>query len=331
MPRSFRPGRFSTWVRDGQEEGSVQCVVEDSGREHRIELFLENGKRKYSLNGNRVAGVHEVSEVLKLVFFGPEDLRLVKGGPSERRGFMDRAIYRAAPSHLKLIQDYQKTMRERNALLAQYPRGRLPSGLLESFEEQLVHLGCRICSERARYVSALVREVDEYWRALEPITGGSLQVIYSGGYGIDAEQWVTGDEELEGTAMDNLRELRGRDLERATTGAGPHLDDLTILFGGQAARDRASQGQTRSLVAALRIGEMLEWKRNHDVTPILMMDDLSSELDQEHYKVVMEAIEGKAEQVILTTTTPEYVINDRHARLFQVSGGEVLTERNLEG
>ena len=322
MPRSFRAGRYGDWVRRGAERGAVQCVLATAHGNVDLSLHLENGRRTYLLDDRRVGGVADLAAHLKIVFFGPEDLKLLKGGPGERRRFLDRALYREDPAHLGLVQDYQELVKQRNALIKEYGRGRLPAGLLESYEEQLVRRGAELTAARARIAAAIGEEVARYWEGVQSVSGGVVSLRYRSGYGVEVNEKMTVAGFL-GAAEEALARVRAEDMARAVTGAGPHLDDLELLFDGRPARSQASQGQIRSLAAALRMGELLLWKRQRGVAPILMMDDLSSELDREHYRVIMSSVQAHAGQVILTTTSPEYVLHDVEAALFQVDDGRV--------
>ncbi len=328
MPRSFRAGRYEDWVRHGSMRGAIQCVLATKLGDIKLSLHLENGRRTYLMDDQRVKGVADLAAHLKIVFFGPEDLKLIKGGPGERRRFLDRALYRENPAHLGLVQDYNDLMRQRNALLKEYNRGRLSAGLLESYEEQLIRKGAELTAGRIRIAAAIGDEVGRYWESVQPVSGGAVSLRYQSGYGVEVNEKMTATKFL-GAAKEALARVRAEDMVRAVTGAGPHLDDLELLFDGRPARSQASQGQIRSLAAALRMGELLLWKRQRGVAPILMMDDLSSELDREHYRVIMAGVRTHAEQVILTTTSPEYVLHDVKATLFNVDNGRVEPYGNV--
>lgn len=328
MPRSFRPGRYADWVAAGAEQGSVRCTLATALGELSLALQLENGRRTWLLDDRKVGGVAELATHLKIVFFGPEDLKLIKGGPGERRRFLDRAAYREEPTHLVRVQEYQDLVRQRNNLLRDFGTGRLPAGLLESYEEQLVRRGAELTATRARLAKDLGQEIARYWAGIQPISGGELTLRYRSGYGIDPEGMDAGT--LVAAAEEALAQCRGEDMVRAVTGSGPHLDDLEIRFDGRPARSFASQGQIRSLAAALRMGELILWRHRRGEAPILMMDDLSSELDREHYRVIMDGVREHAGQVILTTTTPEYVLQNTEATLFHVHEGRVERDADKE-
>ncbi len=328
MPRSFRPGRFVDWVAAGAEQGSVRCALATQHGDLALALQLENGRRTWLLGDQRVGGVADLAAHLKIVFFGPEDLKLIKGGPGERRRFLDRAVYREDPLHLGRVQEYQDLVKHRNTLLKEFSRGRLPAGLIESYEEQLLRRGAELTATRARLAADLETEVARYWAGVRSVSGGEVTIKYRSGYGIEPEGMDAGT--LLAAAEESLARARSDDMARAVTGVGPHLDDLEIRFDERPARSHASQGQIRSLAAALRMGELILWRRRRGEAPILMMDDLSSELDQEHYRVIMEGVRAHAGQVILTTTTPEYVLQNTKAALFRVREGRVERDARKE-
>lgn len=324
LPRSFRPGRIQEWIRSGQTQASVQCSVVCRGAEHELAMFFEDGRRWFQLDGKRVDGVAALSEHLKIIFFGPDDLSLVKGGPGERRRYMDRGIYRHGAGYLDRVSDYLEMIRQRNSMLRDLGMGKLPSGLIEAYEERMIELGARITLTRSRFVAELRREVETYWTRLEPITRGRLHLEYKSGYG-EAELPDSLPEMME-LAGQALERSRSQDIRRQATGVGPHLDELEISLRGEPARTMASQGQIRSIVAALRLGELLHWKSRNQDPAILMMDDLSSELDPAHFRAIMAAVEEHAGQVILTTTAAEYMLNDHIAAVFLVDDGQIRSD-----
>lgn len=328
MPRSFRSGRYMDWVAAGAERGATQCTLATAHGDLDLALHLENGRRSWFLDDRKVGGVADLSEHLKIVFFGPEDLKLIKGGPGDRRRFLDRAIYREEPSHLARVQEYQDLVRQRNALLKDFGYGRLPVGLLESYEEQLLRRGAELTATRARLTAALSVEVARYWAGIQPVSGGALRLTYRSGYCFDPTGMDAGA--LLAAAEEALAGARSGDMARAVTSVGPHVDDLEIRFDDRPARSHASQGQIRSIAAALRMGELILWRQRRGEAPILMMDDLSSELDQEHYRVIMAGVRAHAGQVILTTTTPEYVLQNTEAALFHVNEGRVERDAHEE-
>ncbi|MBM4370011.1 MAG: DNA replication and repair protein RecF [Deltaproteobacteria bacterium] len=322
MPRGFRSGRYADWVMNGASRASVRCLVDDGRGERSLALELEEGRRSFLLDERRVPGITELAGHLKIVFFGPEDLRLVKGGPEERRRLLDRGLFREDPSHLARVQELQEVLRHRSALLRDFGTGRLPGGLLESYEERFLDMATRLTCARASFAAALEGALQRYWEGVRPVCGGGVSLRYRSGFDLE----ISPEEEpdtLRPRAAEALERARRDDLVRHTTGVGPHLDDLELLLDGRPARFQASQGQVRSLAAALRMGELLLWKERRGSSPVLMMDDLSSELDREHYRVIMEGVRAHAGQVILTTTSPEYVLQDIPATLYHVCEGRV--------
>ncbi|MFH1531796.1 MAG: DNA replication and repair protein RecF [Pseudomonadota bacterium] len=328
MPRSFRAGRFADWVMTGAEQGAVQCTLATGHGDLALALQLEGGRRSWFLDDQRVAGVAEIAAHLKIVFFGPEDLKLIKGGPEERRRFLDRAAYREDPAHLERVQVYRELLSQRNTLLREFGIGRLPAGLLESYEEQLIRRGAELTATRARLAADLGAEIAGYWAGVQAVSGGSVTLRYRSGYGFEPEGMDAGT--LLAATEESLARARAEDMARAGTSVGPHLDDLEIRFDDHPARVHASQGQIRSLAAALRMGELILWRRRQGEAPILMMDDLSSELDRDHYRVIMEGVRAHAGQVILTTTTPKYVLQNTEAALFHVYEGRVERDATEE-
>ncbi len=322
MPSSFRNGRLTDWIRFGETEASVMLSVENSGLLQKISMFLEDNKRTFDINKKKAKNIAELSKILKVIFFGPDDLRVIKNGPGERRRLMDRAIFRQDPSYLSLSQNYLELVRQRNSLIQDGMYDKKAGVLLDSYEERMVELGCEITNIRREFIDSFSKEVSSYWKSLGDF--GRVDMEYRSGYG------AIPDSDIQTFAMDRLNQRRRDDQIRGKTSVGPHLDNLNIKFNGMLAKNHASQGQMRGIVTALRIGELILWKKRYGTSPVLMMDDLSSELDQFHYKKIMSAISKYSRQVILTTTNPEFVLNDIRGRVFEVSDGNCVQNQGYE-
>lgn len=319
MPKSFRKGGISDWIREDQSEASIQCGFFDGKEALQVEMFMEDGHRSFALNGKKTRNVGEISDRMKLVFFGPDDLNIVKGGPQERRRFLDKAIYAYDPGYLGVMQDYLEVVKNRNSVIKDYVLGRLPNGLMESYDEMLVRLGLKICTARLEFLSFFAPEFEAFCGEFFEHENRKIRLKYLQTFG--------GDEDR--TEPDSILEFiarnRAAELGRMCTMFGPHLDDLEILMNGQPARTRASQGQARTISAALRAAELLVWKKRRQEAPVLLLDDLPSELDDHHHRMVMRAMENEAGQVLLTTTSPESVIENRPVKVFFMSNGNLVS------
>jgi DNA replication and repair protein RecF len=271
-----------------------------------VTISVAGGKRTARVDGKAVRDPDELFGGLAVVAFTPDDLALVKGGPEGRRRLLDRAVQNRQPAQLADTRDYLRALRSRNQLLRE---GASPA-LHEAFEEPLARIGARLRLRREKLLDEMrehaVRAFAEVARGEEP-----LQIAYlaagrdSDRLGPDAS--AGGDDALAAALLAALRRRFPRDRERGYTSVGPHADDLSLSLGNRAARLFASQGQARAVVLAFKIGEIENLRRVQGRAPLLLLDDVSSELDPERNEFLMRYLRDVRGQVVLTTTDPRLV------------------------
>jgi DNA replication and repair protein RecF len=219
------------------------------------------GPRKSALvDGKEVASVSEFAGTVPLISFSPDDLALVKSGPVERRRFLDFLTCQTAPSHRDRLSAYQRALVQRNALLADLGARRVTAAaataLLEPWDEAVRSESARVQAARSRTVEGIVPGAREAFRGID---GRNLGLVYAP------------DEFDPGRAVDELR--------RGVTVSGAHRDELLVTIDGEEARRYASQGQQRSAVLALKLAALDYLERSLGETPVLLLDDVMSELD----------------------------------------------------
>ena len=288
------------------------------GRDQKALLSLENGRRSSVINGvKKKTGAALVGKV-RAVIFSPEHLLLIKEGPARRRAFLDGALCQLRPSYAGALALYHRALAQRNALLKDI--GRFPELLdtLEVWDQRLARLGVAVMEERRRYVQRLAPQAQE---AYEGISRGKEELGLS-----YAPFLPLGDTQEEGEAQ-FLRELRRTeksDLRTGFTSMGPHRDDLEITLSGLSARMYGSQGQQRSAVLALKLAEAQVLSRLSGEAPVVLLDDVMSELDQSRQDYLLNHLHGR--QVFLTCCSPETVSLQETGRRFRVEAGEVFPE-----
>ncbi len=285
--QSFRGAPREAIVRQGAAEAKVRCEVLTGKRKVAIEIEVLLGRRDRAWqNGHRVPGTRGLLEVLRTTLFTPDDLVLVKGGPSGRRDFVDDVL---SKSHPRLGADrsgLDRVLRHRNALLRQLG-GRLDSEAattLDVWDDRLAQIGERLARSRAELVEALSPYAAEAFSILAT-QAGSFKMRY-------VRSW-------EGTLNNALAVARREDLRRATTTVGPQRDDVEIEAGGLDARTRLSQGRQRCVALSLRLSSHRLMTTITGAAPVLLLDDAFSELDE----VTARALVGELPdgQAILTT------------------------------
>ena len=318
--RSFRGATAAELVRFGARGASLGAEVEREGLHRTLAVTLEPRKRHAEVDGKAVASAVEYAGGLTAVVFAPEDLRLPKGSPQDRRRFLDRAAFEARPGFLREALDYQRLLRHRNALLRELGAGvARPPALLEAYDERLAAAGAAVVLARRELLAAL-RE--RFARAFAAI--GRMGVSATLDYDCDPEVAAAGDLGGVTAALQAaLGRRRERDLQRGFTSVGPHVDDLVIGLDGRPARAHASQGQIRTLVLALKTSEITYVLETTGDPPVLLLDDVSSELDPARNRALFEFLGEVGCQTIITTTDPAHVRLDGPVRRFLVSGGKV--------
>jgi len=305
--RSFRSADFSPLVRHGQSEARVEVTGLDArvGISSRLTVQLSRSERQTrriaQADGKLVRSGLDFYGRLRAILFTPEDLNVLRGPPNGRRQFLDRVLFARDRTHIADVQDYEKLLRSRNRVLRDEegsPRTR--DDLLATYEIGLAAVGGRIWTRRTRL---LVDLHDRFAAVFADIHGRSLPATV---------QYVSKVGALDGRVAQEvlaeaLRDTRRHDLARGTTTMGPHRDDFDMQLGDQPASSFASQGQARALILAFKIAELQAARELTGEAPLLLLDDVSSELDPERSAQLFAALVREAGQCVLTTTAPHFI------------------------
>lgn len=309
---SLRGASEAALIRDGAEAAVVRCLAEASdGREVRIEAELARSRpNRVRVNNQPVARRRDLVGVLTATVFSPEDLDLVKGEPARRRRWIDGALTAVRPSLGALRSEVDRILRQRNTLLRQ-AGGRASDDVaitLDVWDSRLAAAGDELRSCRQRLLDALEPRIRSHYAQIAKDRSDADTSYVS--------SW--GDDSL----ADALAAARSNDLRRATSTVGPHRDDVLLRIGGLPARSHASQGEQRSLALALRLAVDAEVRERRDVQPVLLLDDVFSELDAGRAAALLDALPRS--QRILTTATglPSGVRSDQ---LIRLAGGAAQT------
>ena len=324
--RSFRATRLDELVGFGATSARASARVARRGLERRYDVELavdptqpgKPAKKSARVDGKAVRAAADYFGGFNVVLFAPDDLRLPRGSPSARRRFLDRAVWNVEPAFLKEAQVYEKVLRSRNALLRDGAPSSGPGRLetmLEVYDEQLAAAGALLVERRRRYVRALAPRVAA---AYERITRSGLVVDTRYDACLAAE-----GADLAGAMLEALRASRRRDQQSGHTTFGPHGDDLELTLDGRPARLYASQGQLRALVLALKVAEIQHLAAALDDAPILLLDDVSSELDPARNAFLFEFLAEASGQVFITTTDRAHVRLTADRADFRVAGGTI--------
>jgi DNA replication and repair protein RecF len=323
--RPLRSVQRRALIRSGREEARVRLAVErrSTGLTHDLEVHLQARSRVLLKDGKQTDAASFLGVAVG-VAFTPDDLSLPKGGPEARRRFLDRALLDLRPAYLSRAMRYQRALKERNRLLADNG----PDSVLDSFDQIVASEGSAMMVARAHYTEEISERVqNEFDRIAAPAPKLGLTYHSVLGEGLDPSS----ESETKNRFLERLAVKRGDDRRRKATSTGPHLDDLLLTLDGQPVRERASQGQHRALVLALKLAEIAHLEERLGEPPILLLDDMSSELDRDRSRQLFAEIRGREGQVILTSTEDPWSLGPTEAiTAYDVRDGSLTLRTNAD-
>ena len=315
--RSFRTSRLADLIAFERSEARLgaRVVKDDLVRVYEVELAP--GSRKVRLDGKAARPLARYFGAFNVVVFTPEDLALPRGAPGDRRRFLDRGVFNLEPAYLATATDYDKVLRTRNSVLRQAAQGALGGRqveeLLAVYDAQLARYAVEIIAARTRFLETLSPELSAAFAAITR-TGLAARAAYT--------SRLAGEPAAAIEAQ--LRAGRARDLAAQSTQLGPHRDDVRLELDGREAGSFASQGQLRAIMLAWKTAELAVLGRMHGDLPILLLDDVSSELDPSRNEYLFEHLAQLAGQCFITTTDAAHVrIRDERAD-YRIKSGRIL-------
>jgi len=306
---SHRVATDAPLVRSGADLAVIRCVVADD-RDIVIELAITPGKaNRARVNRAPVAKVRDVLGLLRTILFAPEDLALVKGDPSDRRAFLDDLLVQRAPRMAAVRADYERVLKQRNALLksASIARRSNPEEMLRTLEvwdEQLAEHGSALLAARLGLLADLTDLARAQVRGIAGDSSADLGLRYSSSLGND-DTADGGREALRTRFIDRIGERRRDELDRGITLVGPHRDDLQIMLGPNPAKGYASHGESWSIALGMRLAAF-DLLRQDGVDPVLILDDVFAELDRARRERLAERVQD-ATQVLITAAVDDDV------------------------
>jgi DNA replication and repair protein RecF len=319
--KPLRASRLSELVQFDAPSARMSGRFLLSGAVREIAVEVTPGGRTAFVDGKRAPSLEIYFGGVSVVAFTPDDLFVVKGGPDGRRGFLDRSVFNRFPAFLGESREYARALKSRNRLLKE----QAPTSHLEAWDATLARAGARLWVRRRALLSELGPRAKEAFRRIGR-TEGEATFGYRPGHleGVDFQ--AAAEDELERALAKRLGERLPRDLERKFTSVGPHVDDLEVSLGERPARHFASQGQSRALVLAWKVAEIENLAESNGFLPLLLLDDVSSELDSERNAYLMDYLAGSGAQTILTTTDRSLVAKAAgpDTRWLEVRRGELV-------
>lgn len=311
--RSHRSSRDRELICFTEEEAHICTLIEKNGMVHKIDIHLRKNKTKgIAIDGIPIRKASDLFGMAHFVFFSPEDLSIIKNGPSERRRFVDAELCQLDKVYLYNLSNYNKIVIQRNKLLKELYFRPDYEEVLEILNLQMVQYGKEIIKRRRIFV----KELNEIIHKIhDQLSGGQESIVLE-------YECNVGEEEFEKSLKKNM----DKDMRLKTTSIGPHRDDLSFLVNGIDIRKFGSQGQQRTAALSLKLSEIeLVKKVVHD-TPILLLDDVLSELDSSRQNYLLNSIQNI--QTLITCTGLDEFINHRFSinRIYKVTDGNVTVE-----
>ena len=301
--RSHRGSRDKELIRFGEDEAHIRLFFRKDSLSHRLDVHLKKNKSK----GVAVDGVPVI------VFFSPEDLSIIKEGPAGRRRFLDMELSQIDKGYMQQLVAYSKILNERNNLLKQINLYPALIDTLDGWDEQLLAAGQFLIKKREEFVYFL----DEMMAKIHgQLTGGKEQIKVEYEKNVEAEKF-----------REQLFSKRNKDISSGTTSVGPHRDDLRFKVGGIDIRKFGSQGQQRTAALSLKLSEIRLIEQVTGEKPILLLDDVLSELDAGRQSWLLESIQDI--QTLISCTGLDDFVNSRISldKVFRVKEGIVQEEK----
>ena len=308
--RSHRTRQDRELIRWGAEFASVRVDAMRRDGSHEVEIVLPAlGRRRIKVSGQEIARSGELMGHITGVLFSPEDLRTVKDGPAERRRFVDMALSQIKPAYYYALQRYARALKQRNETLKTIAVQPSYMAMLDSWDEQLSTAGAELMRQRRAYIEKLSRAAAETHRDISD-DRERLEIRYlpSVTMGDDAQ-----------ANMEALFAARETDVRRMTTSVGAHRDDVQILVEGRDVRAFGSQGQQRTAALSMRLSELDVMREQLGEWPMLMLDDVMSELDPGRRRQLVGRLKGI--QTFITCTDAEDLAGAGVGRAWRVEGG----------
>lgn len=308
--KSHKGSRDKEMIRFGCEEAHIRTKVLKGDREYQIDVHLrKNRKKGAAINRMPIRKVSELLGILNIVFFSPEDLNIIKNGPSERRRFIDVELCQLDKIYLSDLSNYNKVLAQRNMLLKDLYHQPELEGTLEVWDEQLLTYGKRIIARREKFIERLAPIMHKLH---EVISGGREDLIAAYDPNVGADNFEK-----------ELAKSRTKDMKLAQTSVGPHRDDIRFKIKDIDIRRFGSQGQQRSCALSLKLSEIRLVEQATGEMPVLLLDDVLSELDANRQNYLLDNL-NQTQTIITCTGLDEFVKNRFEMnKVFEVVSGSI--------
>lgn len=311
--KSHRGTKDKDMIQFGANESHIETIVEKNGIKYQIDMHLKkNSPKGIAINKIPIRKASELFGIINIVFFSPEDLNIIKNGPGERRRFIDLELSQLDKVYLNNLSNYNRIVNQRNHLLKEIDYNKSALETLDIWDMQLIQYGSKIIERRQKFIEKINEIISNIHKKL---TGNreNIKIIYEPSNGaLSFEQALLKNKE--------------KDLRIKSTSVGPHRDDIAFLVGDIDIRKYGSQGQQRTAALSLKLSEIELVKKSIHDTPVLLLDDVLSELDKHRQNYLLDSIHDI--QTLITCTGVDEFVNHRFSinKVFHVQNGQVTKE-----
>ncbi|GAB4164802.1 MAG: DNA replication/repair protein RecF [Geothermobacteraceae bacterium] len=306
--KSFRPARQEHLVARGASGAGLAARIRVKDVEHRLDMNLTSAERRLRVDSQPVATA-EFLGILRVILFAPEETTVVRGAPSGRRAMLDRGIFLADSGYLQRAREYRRCLLQRNSLLRS---GQISAKTLEAWTVRLAKSGADLRRLRSCYLERL-----------RPLLQQCYQELSAGRERVDIRLSARSEGDVE-ALLEELHRQKGREVALGQTLAGPHRDDVSFQIDGRPLRQYGSQGQQRSFVLAFKCAQLLDFKKERGFFPVLLLDDINSELDGRRREAFFAFLLANSGQVFLTSTDADACrIEDRQLTRYHMHAGSL--------
>lgn len=316
--KSFRAARDTELIKFGKPSTKITMDFFSQGRNQNSALEFSTQGRQICLNSVRKPTLTSLLGTINAVVFYPDHLSLIKGSPAERRRFLDTAIFQTNPLYAKIVSNYNKVLQQRNALIKDIYKHSELLDTLFIWDQKLSSYAGEIIYQRLEYIKLLHSVSKKHYFGISNQTE-NLKIEYSSDFINDIER---SKQELSKKIFKSLQEKRKEDLSLGFTTVGPHRDDIDFLIDEKSAKKFASQGQQRSIVLALKLAEATVLKEKTKNPPVILLDDVMSELDISRQNYILNCI--KDWQVFITSCEESTIMRLVKGKTFKIKKGVLI-------
>ncbi len=304
--KSFRGAKENEFINFDRDEAKIKLEFKKGGVINDAEIRIAERKKAF-LNGNSLASPGNLAGNFCAIVFSPQDIALVKDGPSVRRKFLDTAIFQIYPKYVEVLKKYTRAVQQRNAAIKDLYYHTDLASLIDVFDGEIAENGAKIIEYRRKYIDLLKEAVPKIYYGISD-SKENLDISYS----CNCSAEFIGE---------RLKAARRDDMKSGVTSVGPHRDDIELSINGVSARLYGSQGQKRSVALSLKLAEAEILNKKTGERTVALLDDVMSELDPSRQNYILNHI--KDWQVFITCCDPSNIVNLSAGKIFKVKNGEI--------